>query len=130
VPALPWKSLSDAPPDAELTAMASRLPLHSHASIVSFLSATLKIRKQLAQAPGLVGYALDAHIAKKTFYTLSAWTSREALDEFARTDPHHTLIVAIRPKMDQTEFVFWTCSTGDVPLQWSDARRRLEEAGG
>src|SRR5262245_31978406 len=66
VPAIPWKSISEAPPDAELTAMASRLPLRSYASIFQFLSATTKIRKQLAETPGLVGYALDAHIAGKT----------------------------------------------------------------
>lgn len=128
MPAIPWKSISEAPPDAELTAMASRLPLRSYASIFQFLSATTKIRKQLAETPGLVGYALDAHIAGKTFYTLSAWTSQALLDQFARTDPHRGLTDAIRPKMDPTTFTFWTCRTSDLPLQWPEARARLDQA--
>jgi hypothetical protein len=107
--------------------MASRLPLRSYGSILGFLSSTLKIRKQLDRSPGLVGYALDAHIAKKTFYTLSAWTSREALEHFARADPHRTLTDGIRPKMDPTTFVFWTCRAADLPLAWPDARRRLDD---
>ena len=47
----------------------------------------MAIRAQLAQTDGLIGYALNAHLTRKTYYTLSAWDSQDALDAFSRADP-------------------------------------------
>jgi hypothetical protein len=41
------------------------------------------IRRQLAHAKGLVGFALDAELGKKTFWTFSVWETQEDLDAFA-----------------------------------------------
>lgn len=67
--------------------MASRLPLRGYRYIPGFLRWTLWIRGQLAEAPGLVGYSLDAKLFRRTFWTLSAWTSREAVEEFGGAGP-------------------------------------------
>lgn len=67
MPALPWTSISTAETGTQLTVMASRLPLRAHRHIPGFLRWTLRIRHQLAQTPGLVGYSLDAHLLGKTF---------------------------------------------------------------
>jgi hypothetical protein len=69
MPALPWTTFSPADPAHDYVAMASRLPLARYWDLPAFLSATLAIRAQLARASGLIGYALDAHLARKTFYT-------------------------------------------------------------
>jgi len=125
MPALPWTSLSPPDPAREYVAMASRLPLARYWDLPAFLSATMAIRAQLAQASGLVGYALDAHLVQKTFWTVSAWDSQEALDAFSHADPHRSRVGVIRPRMRPTTFTFWTASGADVPISWTEARRRI-----
>jgi hypothetical protein len=126
MPALPWKRIEEVGSGTELTVMASRLPLRSHLHIPGFMSATLRIRRQLAEAPGLVGYALDAKLLDKTFWTVSAWRSREQLEAFAATDPHRRDVGKIHPNMDPTTFIFWTAKASDLPIGWDEARRRIE----
>jgi hypothetical protein len=132
MPALPWSSHETVEPDTECTVMASRLPLRSHAKIPGFFAAMMRIRRQLAGATGLIGYALNAELAPKTFWTLSAWKSRQDLDQFARTDPHASDVGKIRPSMEPTTFVFWTARAGDLPISWDEVRRRIgdEQANG
>ncbi len=126
MPALPWKRIDEVDETTELTMMASRLPLRSHRHIPGFLRATLRIRRQLAAAPGVVGYALDAKLFAKTFWTVSAWRSREQLEAFAATDPHRGDVGRIRSHMEPTTFVFWTATASDLPIPWDDVRRRIE----
>ena len=127
MPALPWLKASAADSDTELTVMASRLPLQAYRHIPGFLRWTMRIRGQLAEALGLVGYSLDARLVRKTFWTLSAWTSREALEAFVRRDPHQAGTTAIRPQMGEPTFVFWTATPKDLPLRWDEARARIDE---
>src|SRR6266496_4268697 len=99
MPALPWVTGSPVDADRECVVMASRLPLSNHRHIPGFMRATMQIRRQLAGAEGLVGYALDAKLLRKTFWTVSAWQSQDALDAFSRADPHSARVRAIRPHM-------------------------------
>ena len=69
MPALPWTQRQEVDPSREYVAMASRLPLERRRSIPGFLRDALAIRRQLARADGLVGYALDTELAHKTFWT-------------------------------------------------------------
>jgi hypothetical protein len=126
MPALPWKRSETVEPDTECTVMGSRLPLASYRHIPAFLRATLRIRRQLARTPGLVGYSLNAQLLRKTFWTVSAWSSRESLEQFARTDPHHADIGEIRPAMLPTTFVFWTARANSLPIGWDEVRRRID----
>ncbi len=128
MPPLPWTKISEVDADTETVIMASRLPLRSYLKVPGFLRRTLAIRRQLAHAPGLVGYSLDAQLLRKTFWTLSAWTSMEALETFARTDPHRSSTASIRPHMDPTTFAFWTARAADLPIPWREVRRRIDEA--
>ncbi len=125
MPALPWIRIATAEPGTELTVVATKLPLRSYRHIPAFLRWTLRIRRQLAHAEGLVGYSLDAHLSRKTFLTVSAWTSQAAVEEFVRRAPHSTAMTAIRPSMGPSGFVFWTVAPEDLPLRWGDVRSRL-----
>ena len=127
MPALPWFRISTVDPGTELTVMASRLPLRHYRHIPGFLRWTLRIRGQLSDAPGLVGYSRDAHLFRKTFWTLSAWTDQKAMEAFVRQDPHRSAMTAIRPHMGDSTFVFWTVTAADLPIAWSVARRRIED---
>ncbi|HEX8804060.1 MAG TPA: hypothetical protein VF743_07695 [Acidimicrobiales bacterium] len=131
MPKLSWTAVSDVPPETEVVIMGSRLPLRRHRSIPAFMAATLRIRRQLAGSEGLVGYALDAELARKTFWTISAWTGRDALRRFDREDPHRGATRAIRPRMLPSTFAFWTGTAADLPVPWDEVRRRLAaEASG
>jgi hypothetical protein len=88
----------------------------------------MAIRAQLARSDGLIGYALDAHLTRKTYYTVSAWDSQGALDAFGRADPHRSRVRMIRPRMRPTTFTFWTAAGADLPVSWTEARRRIAEA--
>jgi hypothetical protein len=95
--------------------MASYLPLKRRRSVQGFLRNTLAIRRQLASADGLVGYGLDADLAKAAFWTLSVWKTQEHLDAFALSDPHRTIIERLRPMMGQTRFEFSSVSADQLP---------------
>ena len=95
MPALPWTSRATPHPDATYVVMGTYLPLRGYRFIPRFLADTMKVRRQLARADGLVGYALDAHLLRKEFFTVSVWESREAVERFApgraphSGRPHH-----------------------------------------
>ena len=127
MPKLPWVTVTELDPDAEVTVMASRLPLRRYRHIPGFMAATLRIRRQLAAAEGLGGYALDAELMRKTFWTVSAWADREHLQRFERADPHHAATRTIRPRMEPSTFVFWTGKAGELPIGWDEVRRRIGE---
>jgi hypothetical protein len=127
MPALPWTRFVAPDPGREYVVMASRLPLAWFRDIPVFVSATMAIRAQLLQADGLIGYALNAHLTRKTFWTVSAWDSQDALDAFSRADPHRSRVSAIRPRMRPTTFTFWTAPGADLPVSWTEVRRRIAD---
>jgi heme-degrading monooxygenase HmoA len=98
--------------------MASRLPLKRHRSIPGFLCDALAIRRQLARAEGMVGFALDAEVARKTFWTFSVWEDQASLDAFASSDPHLAITRRLRPLMGRTRFEFFPIPGSDLPLTW------------
>lgn len=129
MPALPWIKVGTADPDADLTVIASRLPLRSHRDVPRFLWHTWLVHRQLARSPGLVGYSLDARLLGKTFWTVSAWTNRPDLGGFDRSSPHRAAKKAIRPAMLPSTFVMWRCSASSLPIPWREVRGRVEAAG-
>jgi hypothetical protein len=75
----------------------------------------MRIRRQLGQAAGLVGYTLNAGLARKTFWTFSIWEHQASLDKFAASDPHRAIIGRLRPRMSPTRFEFFPISGSDLP---------------
>jgi heme-degrading monooxygenase HmoA len=126
MPALPWKSLAAADPQQQYLVLATRLPLRSYWKIPSFIRLTRAVQGQLAQSEGLVGYALLAHLRKKTFWTVSAWVDREHLDAFVRTQPHGGVMRRLRPHMGPTKFANWQTPGSAIPVPWDEAIGRLE----
>jgi hypothetical protein len=125
MPALPWLERQPIDPQHEYVAMASRLPLKSYRLVPGFLRDTMQIRRQLAQTPGLVGYTLNAGLARKTFLTFSVWEDQASLDRFAAADPHRSIIGRLRPRMNPTRFEFFPISGADLPLTWAQITARV-----
>ena len=125
MPALPWAQKVEVDPSATYVAMASRLPLIHRRTVPGFLWDALAIRRQLGSAKGLVGFALDAELRKKTFWTFSVWETREDLDAFARSDPHRRIINRLRPRMGQTRFEFFSLVGEQLPMTWTQMKAPL-----
>jgi heme-degrading monooxygenase HmoA len=129
MPALPWVERQAIDPDREYVAMASRLPLKHYRSIPGFLRDTLAIRRQLAGTGGLVGYALNAELARKRFWTFSIWEDRESLNAFAAADPHRRIIRRLAPLMGQTRFEFFPVAGSQLPMTWDQMSAPVRAAG-
>jgi heme-degrading monooxygenase HmoA len=129
MPALPWVERQAIDPDREYVAMASRLPLKHYRSIPGFLRDTLAIRGQLARTSGLVGYALNAELARKRFWTFSIWEDRESLNAFAAADPHRRIIRRLAPLMGQTRFEFFPVAGSQLPMTWDQMSAPVRAAG-
>jgi heme-degrading monooxygenase HmoA len=129
MPALPWVSRQAIQPDRDYIAMASRLPLRRYRSIPGFLRDTMAIRRQLASTSGLVGYALNAELTRKRFWTFSVWEDRESLNSFAATDPHRRIIRRLGPLMGETRFEFFPVSGAKLPMTWDQMSAPVRDGG-
>jgi hypothetical protein len=125
MPALPWLERQPIDPQRQYVAMASRLPLKAYRFVPGFLRDTMQIRRQLAQSAGLVGYTLNAGLARKTFWTFSVWADQASLDKFAASEPHRDIIGRLRPRMGPTRFEFFPISGADLPLTWAQITARV-----
>jgi hypothetical protein len=63
---------------------------------------------------------------RREFLTLSAWSDRTPLNALVRTDPHHSACARHHPVMAESSFTFWEVPSGDLPIDWHDARPRLD----
>jgi hypothetical protein len=127
MPTIPWTVLDRQPTTDEVVVMASRLEVRSLRQVPGFFLASLSLWRQALRSPGAVGASLEADLLHRTFWTLSAWTSKEALDTYAGTDPHRRTIARKRAVMRESTFTFWTVPTTGLPIDWSEAQRRLAQ---
>lgn len=125
MPALPWAALQPIDPQRRYAVMASRLPLRRYRSIPGFLRDTMAIRRQLAGASGLAGYALDADLAGKTFWTFSAWQDQASLDAFAASEPRREITRKLAARMAPTRFEFFELAGSGLPLPWEQVKARV-----
>ena len=107
--------------------MGSRFELESPWRSPTFFLLSLRVWRQARRTPGLLGVSLRAHPVSGVFWTLSAWADEPSLREFARTDPHRTIMKRARPWTKSSTFRFWTAPAGTLtpaPL-WADAVARI-----
>jgi hypothetical protein len=71
------------------------------------------------------GEGLIARPLHRTFWTLSAWQDQAALRAATGRQPHVQIMKHFRPLMTASSFVTWTAT--DLPIQWDEARHRLEK---
>jgi heme-degrading monooxygenase HmoA len=112
--------------------MGTEFELNSRWRSPAFFANAMRIWRQARRSPGLLGVSLRAHPVSGVFWTLSAWTDEAALREFARTDPHRTIMKKARPWTRSATFRFWTVPAGQLPAKppqatplWADAEARI-----
>jgi hypothetical protein len=131
MPTLPWTTPSgETGPrdDTDAVLMASRFDLRTLRDVPGFLLAAMRIRRQMLAAQGVLGVSLIAKPAHKTFFTLSAWQDRNALDAAVAREPHAQTMTRFHPRMAAARFVFWTAARSELPPSWPDALDRLHAA--
>ncbi|MEU6065494.1 DUF3291 domain-containing protein [Streptomyces sp. NPDC047082] len=127
MPTLRWTTVNKPAPDAEAFVMASRLEVRRLSDVPRFFLRSLAAWKQVSGAPGAYGASLIAQPLERTFWTLSAWEDKDALYRYARTEPHRSIMTGLRSTMRASGFTFWQVPASDLPIDWTEARRRLAE---
>ncbi|MFD0273353.1 antibiotic biosynthesis monooxygenase [Kitasatospora sp. NPDC127111] len=130
MPTLPWITPNPATPGTGAVVMASRFEVRSLRDVPRFFLKSLAVWRQLRTAPGALGASLVAQPLKRTFYTLSAWESRDALNAFAGSEPHRSAMTGLRSTMKDATFTFWDTPVERLPIAWPDAHERLAEQRG
>ncbi|MFE7326801.1 DUF3291 domain-containing protein [Streptomyces sp. NPDC057565] len=127
MPTLPWVTPHPAPHHGQVVVMASRFEVRSLKDVPRFFLKSLSAWRQVRSAPGAFGASLIAQPTKRTFFTLSAWESRDALYAYARTEPHRGIMTGLRPTMRSSTFTFWEAPVEHLPVSWAEAKRRIAE---
>ncbi|MER7751367.1 DUF3291 domain-containing protein [Kitasatospora sp. NPDC097643] len=127
MPTLPWITPNPAAPGTRAVVMASRFEVRSLADVPRFFAKSIAVWRQIGRTPGALGASLVAHPLRRTFYTLSAWESREALNAFAAAEPHRSVMTSLRDTTKESTFTFWQTPVKQLPITWTEAHRRLDE---
>ncbi|CQR62458.1 DUF3291 domain-containing protein [Streptomyces leeuwenhoekii] len=125
MPVLPWTTPNPPPPSTEVHVFASRFETRTLLGALMFLARTPRVWRQVSRAPGAYGASLKAEPFKRTFWTLSAWESPRALEDFARSGAHGPAARGLAAQMKDSGFAAWTATSDDLPVSWAEARRRL-----
>lgn len=127
---LPWTAgdqqvMTD--PDAFV--MGSRFQLKSPWRSPTFFVLSMRIWRQARRSPGLLGVSLRAYPLRGDFWTLSAWTDEAALRQFARTEPHRTIMKQARPWTKSATFRFWSVPAATLSAKelWGSAKQRIAD---
>ena len=129
MPTLPWAAaqiVAHPPIGTEVVVMASRFQVAAWRDVPPFLLKAMRIRRQMLKSEGAIGVSLIAQPVHRTFYTLSAWRDRDALDSAVATSPHADTMAQFRSKMASSLFTFWAIpASGNIRPSWAEAHERL-----
>src|SRR6266567_1020729 len=115
MPTVPWITVNP-PTGSEVQVMASRLEVRALYQVPGFFLASLSLLRQARNSPGALGVTLKADLLQRTFWTLSAWTDKDALSAYAGSDPHKSTIARKRKVMRDSTFTFWPAPAADLPI--------------
>ena len=134
---IPWTTPAarEVPAGQDIVVLGSRFELRSASRSPAFLGYALRIWLQARRSPGIIGLSLRAQPLRATFWTLSAWSSQEALRDFARADPHRSIVARVRPWAKTAVLRTWTIPAGqpnspglDPKALWEQAEARITSA--
>ena len=84
------------------------------------------LRRGWGGRAGAVGLATAVDLVRPVTYTLSVWTSREALRAFIGSPEHTRLVERFRPRQVRSASVVWQAEELVLDDAWREGRRRLE----
>ncbi|MGI5200439.1 hypothetical protein ACQEU6_02360 [Spirillospora sp. CA-108201] len=125
MPTLPW--VGPGGTKSEVLVMASRLEVRRLREVPGFFLASVALWRQARRSSGVHGLGLKAELLKRTFWTVSAWSDKKALYAYARAEPHHSTMRRLRSVTHESTFVFWTAEPGELPITWTEVKRRIAD---
>ena len=82
----------------------------------------------LESQPGFVGYKTRRRISGLEVWTMTVWTSEEALNKFVRSDFHQAAIKHGLAAVKSGEFARTIIPRSEAPLSWKKANKFLQES--
>jgi heme-degrading monooxygenase HmoA len=129
MPALTWTTITEPLPDGTYVGFATKLPLTAHRFVPGFLYDTMRIRRQLRDLPGLVGYSMLAELGPRTFWTVSVWEDEAALHRFPGAEPHRSITRRAPKRMGRSMFEQFDVVGRELPLTWPASKDRFPSSG-
>ncbi len=106
--------------------VATYLPLRRYRNVISFIRLSGKIEAQLRTSKGAIRYALRTDIPHKRFWTISVWSSDEAMSLFSRSEPHRTAMKKFYEwGTEGAGIAEWSSDGGTI--DWAEAETKLKE---
>ncbi len=129
MPPLPWKTGPDVDRviDADTIAMASLLELRRLRDAPGFLAAALRLRRLFGRSEGAIRLSLVAIPLRRTFWTLSQWSSQAELEAYARHPIHVEIMRRYGTRMAESTFASWTEPHSSQP-SWKRAHSEINAA--
>jgi hypothetical protein len=125
-----WRRVRRLDPDRRYVLEANLLVVDRWRAVPKVFRSTLTVIRELRRSGGLIGVVFVARPLRKTFYALSAWEDRAALDGFVASARHGRTMAAIRPHLvvPGSAFVTWESYGSELPPRPGDVTARLEAA--
>ena len=82
----------------------------------------------LESQPGYIGHSLRFSISGREVWTMTVWSSEQALNDFVDSDIHMTAINEGVSALEEGSFARVLLPRSEVPLDWAEAQRLLEES--
>lgn len=87
-----------------------------------------RLRRAWPRRRGSIGLLTGADAARRTTYTVSAWTGEEPLRVFLRAPDHAPLMRVFAPKLVASGSVTWETDRFSPEEAWAVAQERLRAA--
>ncbi len=106
--------------------MATRFVLSQRRHLPAVVRSTHALWPALTRSGGLLGYSLHLDLPRRTLGTLSVWRDGDAVEAFVHSEPHALVVAQTRAWMADSTFVTWTVPGAQLPVNWKQARERLD----
>lgn len=105
----------------------TRLRLKDPELFTEFFESAVAVVEQAKTSRGNLAADVLAD-ANYTFWTRTAWESRELMNGFVGSEPHRRTMIRIDGWCDEATFVDWDQSGAEVP-SWQEGYQRLAREG-
>jgi hypothetical protein len=128
MPVTSWTTAATPAPDVPVHVVVTEFHLPRLRDTLPFLRSTRRITAALSEAEGLVGYALQARILRRTYRTVSAWRSPDDARRFARGGVHGEVAGAARAGNQPKSVARWDAPASETPPSWAHVEEVLTAA--
>lgn len=95
----------------------------------SFWERVTSVRKSLDEMPGYLGGAIRKEILGPRAWTLTVWTSEEALEQFVASREHERAMREGAPAVKTSKFYRGKYAWKEMPIGWDVVEKLIDEEG-